>query len=103
MVANDDLEGKTTYFTGFYTHTISEPKISKPPIVTIQGRQLSCKMQCKCAGEKKVFFRNDFIKLCYILRFCQKRFFVRVRDNKSLLRIDTHLLLIFVSCQDMCK
>ena len=53
MVAKDDLEGKTTHFTGFYTHTISEPKISKPPIVTIQGRQLSCKMQCKCAGEKK--------------------------------------------------
>ena len=32
MVANDDLEGKTTHFTVFLTHTISEPKISKPPI-----------------------------------------------------------------------
>ena len=28
------MEGKTTYFTGFYTHTISGPKIPKPPIVT---------------------------------------------------------------------
>ena len=33
MVANDDLEGKTTHFTGFYTHTISIPKIPKLPIV----------------------------------------------------------------------
>ena len=33
MVANDDLEGKTTHFTFFETRTISEPKISKPPIV----------------------------------------------------------------------
>ena len=33
MVANDDLEGKTTHFTGFYTHTISGPNIPKPPIV----------------------------------------------------------------------
>ena len=29
MVANDDLKGKTTHFTGFYTHTISGPKIPK--------------------------------------------------------------------------
>ena len=29
MVANDDLKGKTTYFTGFYDHTISGPKIPK--------------------------------------------------------------------------
>ena len=33
MVANDDLEGKTTHFTGFYTHTISGSNIPKPPIV----------------------------------------------------------------------
>ena len=33
IVANDDLEGKTIHFTGFYTHTISRPKIPKPPIV----------------------------------------------------------------------
>ena len=33
MVAKDDLEGKTTHFTGFYIHTISGPKIPKPPIV----------------------------------------------------------------------
>ena len=31
--ANDDLKGKTTHFTGFYTHTISGPKIPKPHIV----------------------------------------------------------------------
>ena len=30
MVNNDDLKGKTTHFTGFYTHTISGPKILKP-------------------------------------------------------------------------
>ena len=30
MVANDDLKGKTTQFTGFYIHTISEPKLLKP-------------------------------------------------------------------------
>ena len=30
MVANDDLKGKTTHFTGFYTHTISGPKHLKP-------------------------------------------------------------------------
>ena len=30
MVANDDLKGKTTHFTAFYTHTISGPKILKP-------------------------------------------------------------------------
>ena len=30
MVANDDLKGNTTYFTGFYTHTISRTKILKP-------------------------------------------------------------------------
>ena len=35
MVANDDLEGKTTHFTGFYTHTISGPNIPKPPIVNL--------------------------------------------------------------------
>ena len=35
MVANDDLEGKTTHFTGFYTHTISGQKIPKPPIVMV--------------------------------------------------------------------
>ena len=29
MVANDDLKGKTTHFTGFYIHTISGPKIPK--------------------------------------------------------------------------
>ena len=29
MVANDDLKGKTTHFTGFYTHTISGPKLGK--------------------------------------------------------------------------
>ena len=33
MVAYNDLEGKTSHFTGFYTHTISGPKIPKPPIV----------------------------------------------------------------------
>ena len=33
MVANDDLEGKTTHFTDFYTHTISGPNIPKPPIM----------------------------------------------------------------------
>ena len=38
MVANDDLEGKTTHFTGFYTHTIFEPKIPKPPIVNHKHR-----------------------------------------------------------------
>ena len=27
MVANDDLEDKTTPFTGFYTHAISGPNI----------------------------------------------------------------------------
>ena len=36
MVANDDLEGKTTHFTGFYTHTISGPNIPKPPIVSTE-------------------------------------------------------------------
>ena len=30
MAANDYLKGKTTHFTGFYTHTISRPKIPKP-------------------------------------------------------------------------
>ena len=30
MVANDDLKGKTTHFTGFYTNSISGPKILKP-------------------------------------------------------------------------
>ena len=30
MGANDDLKGKTTHFTGFYTHTISGPKLLKP-------------------------------------------------------------------------
>ena len=34
MVANDDLEGKTNHFTGFYNHTISRPNIPKTPIVT---------------------------------------------------------------------
>ena len=35
IVANDDLKSQTTHFTGFYTHTISEPKILKPaPSVT---------------------------------------------------------------------
>ena len=33
MVANDDLKGKTTHFTGFYTHTISGLKIPKQTIV----------------------------------------------------------------------
>ena len=33
MVPNDDWKGKTTHFTGFHTHTISGPKIPKPPIV----------------------------------------------------------------------
>ena len=33
MVANDDLEGKTTNFNGFYTDTISGPKIPKLSIV----------------------------------------------------------------------
>ena len=32
MVANDVLEGKTTHFTGFHTHTISGSNIPKPPI-----------------------------------------------------------------------
>ena len=36
MVANDDLEGKTTNFTGSYTHTISGPKIPKPTIVNVR-------------------------------------------------------------------
>ena len=27
---NDDLKGKTTHFTGFYTNSISGPKILKP-------------------------------------------------------------------------
>jgi hypothetical protein len=30
MVANDDLKGKTTHLAGFYTNSISEPKILKP-------------------------------------------------------------------------
>ena len=30
MVANDDLKGKTTHFTGFDTNSISRPKILKP-------------------------------------------------------------------------
>ena len=30
MVANDDLKGKTTHFTDFYTNSISGPKILKP-------------------------------------------------------------------------
>ena len=29
MVANDDLEGKTNHFTGFYNYTISGPNIPK--------------------------------------------------------------------------
>ena len=33
MVANDNLKSKTTHFTGFYTCTISVPKIPKQPIV----------------------------------------------------------------------
>ena len=40
MVANDDLEGKTTHFTGFYTHTISGPNIPKPPIVNKEGSRM---------------------------------------------------------------
>ena len=35
MVTNDDLEGKRSHFTGFYTHTISRPKIPKPTIVAL--------------------------------------------------------------------
>ena len=34
MAANNDLESKTTHFTGFYTHTISGPKIPQLPIVS---------------------------------------------------------------------
>ena len=30
MVANDNLKGKTTHFTGFYTNSISGPKVLKP-------------------------------------------------------------------------
>ena len=30
MVANNVLKGKTTHFTGFYTNSISGPKILKP-------------------------------------------------------------------------
>ena len=30
MVVNDDLKGKTTNFTAFYTHTISGTKMLKP-------------------------------------------------------------------------
>ena len=30
MVANDDLKGKTTHLAGFYTNSISGPKILKP-------------------------------------------------------------------------
>ena len=30
MVANDNLKSKTTHFTGFYTNSISRPKILKP-------------------------------------------------------------------------
>ena len=30
MVANDDLKGNTTHFTGFYTNSISGQKILKP-------------------------------------------------------------------------
>ena len=30
MIANNDLKGKTTPFTGIYTHTISGPKLLKP-------------------------------------------------------------------------
>ena len=30
MVANDDLKGKATHFTGFYTNSNSQPKILKP-------------------------------------------------------------------------
>ena len=33
MVANDDLKSKTTHFSGFYTQTISRPKILNLPIV----------------------------------------------------------------------
>ena len=33
MVDNDDLKGKTTYFTGFYTPTTSRTKNKKTPIV----------------------------------------------------------------------
>ena len=30
MVAKDNLKGKTTHFTGFYTNSISRQKILKP-------------------------------------------------------------------------
>jgi hypothetical protein len=30
MVANFDLKGKRTHFIGFYTNSISRPKILKP-------------------------------------------------------------------------
>ena len=52
MVANDDLEGKTTHFTGFYAHTISGPNIPKPPIVYVMLRtpKLSSKWQTKITG-----------------------------------------------------
>ena len=36
MVANDDLKGKTTHFTGFYTHTISGPKLLKSVCVMLR-------------------------------------------------------------------
>ena len=36
MVANGDLKGKTTHFTGFYTNSISRPKILKPPHSVMQ-------------------------------------------------------------------
>ena len=40
MVANDDLKGKTTHFTGFtYTDSISRPKILKMPIVLCKEMQ----------------------------------------------------------------
>jgi hypothetical protein len=35
MIDNDDLEGKTTYFTGFYIYTISGPKSPKPPVAVV--------------------------------------------------------------------
>ena len=62
MVANDDLEGKTTHFSGFYTHTISRPNIPKPPIV----REGLYRLTVYSTGveTKSVDFQN-FVALLY--------------------------------------
>ena len=39
LVANDDLKGKITHFTGFYTNSISGQKILKPAQVLHEETQ----------------------------------------------------------------